>query len=137
LANAKRHTANPLCLLDVFRELYKMGHRDWRSVLAALSRKISLAPPKVRAHADKVGFTERAEKAPENVKRWLTEHGERDVSQLTKLLRQHRSVAYAIVAYGIPPIAIPVRVPETWPTAAGAPTRPQMPTICAAAARRF
>jgi hypothetical protein len=129
LVKAKRYTKNPLCLLGVFRELYKMGHRDWRSVLAALSPEdLAGAPPKVRAHAEKFDFKERVETAPENVKRWLTEHGQRDVNQLTKLLGQHRRVTYAIMAYGMPPIALPVCVPETWPSAAGTRARPQMPT---------
>jgi hypothetical protein len=34
LVNAKRYAADELAPTQVFRELYKMGHRDWRSVLA-------------------------------------------------------------------------------------------------------
>jgi hypothetical protein len=129
LANAKRTTTGALSIPGVFRELYKMGHRDWRSVLAALSpEELAGTPPEVRAHAQKFGFKKRLETTPENVKRWLTEHGKRDVNQLTKLLGQNRRVTYAIMVYGKRPIALPVCVPETWPSVAGAPARPQMPT---------
>jgi hypothetical protein len=141
LVNAKSHTAKGLAPKQVFRELYKMGHRDWRSVLAQwrdegddnppahmLSYLSSTGVAKRKARGEAPGdektkaFGKCVEDATVETKKWLMESKYGKASnELTDLLRRGtKHVTYVIMVYGVPPTPLPVAVPETWPAAENA-----------------
>jgi hypothetical protein len=141
LVNAKSHTAKGLAPKQLFRELYKMGHRDWRSVLAhwrdegddnppahMLSYLSSTGVAKRKARGEARGdektktFDKCVEDATEETKKWLMESKYGKASnELTDLLRRGtKHVTYVIMVYGVPPTSLPVIVPETWPAAENA-----------------
>jgi hypothetical protein len=132
LVNAKSHTANQLALPPVFRELYKMGHRDWRSVLAEwlekggdddlpsymlpylsqkgrnryVKRPSALA---IQEQDLKPSFVRCIADATDREKQWLinSKYGKAN-NELTDLLREGiKHVTYVIMVYGKSPTALP------------------------------
>jgi hypothetical protein len=149
LVNAKRYSADELAPTQVFRELYKMGHRDWRSVLAQWRDEGDDSPPsymvpylsqkgyeryaKTEAkHEKEKQFDSCIEDATDLEKQWLvnSKYGKAN-NELTDLLRQGiKHVTYVMMVCGMPPTALPVAVPHTWPDgASGDPHNPKAPTI--------
>jgi hypothetical protein len=121
---------------QVFRELYKMGHRGWRSVLAQWRDAGDDSPPShmvpylsqkgyerytktATKHEKEKQFDSCIEDATDLEKQWLinSKYGkEEGNNELTDLLRQGiKHVTYVIMVYGMSPTALPVAVPHTWP----------------------
>jgi hypothetical protein len=149
LVNAKRYTADELAPTQVFRELYKMGHRDWRSVLAQWRDEGDDSPPSYMVpylsqkgyerytetetkHENEKQFVSCIEDATDLEKQWLinSKYGKAN-NELTDLLREGiKHVTYVIMVYGMPPTALPVAVPHTWPGGATSdPRGPKAPAI--------
>jgi hypothetical protein len=149
LVNAKRYMADELAPTQIFRELYKMGHRDWRSVLAQWRDEGDDNPPshmvpylsqkgyerytKTEAkHANEKQFDSCIEDATDLEKQWLvnSKYGKAN-NELTDLLREGiKHVTYVIMVYGKPPTALPVAVPHTWPGGVTSdPHNPMAPAI--------
>jgi hypothetical protein len=126
-----------------------MGHRDWRSVLAQWRDEGDDSPPshmvpylsqkgyerytKTEAkHEKEKQFVSCIEDATDLEKQWLinSKYGKAN-NELTDLLRQGiKHVTYVIMVYGMPPTALPVAVPHTWPGGATSdPHGPKAPAI--------
>jgi hypothetical protein len=126
-----------------------MGHRDWRSVLAQWRDEGDDSPPSYMLpylsqkgyeryteaetkHENEKPFVSCIEDATDLEKQWLinSKYGKAN-NELTALLRQGiKHVTYVIMVYGMPPSALPVALPHTWPSGAtSGPRGPKAPAI--------
>jgi hypothetical protein len=124
LVQAKLFMETVLSVREVFEELYKMGNRNWRTVLAMFHRYKQYlddeekVPPWVRKMANEPHFATRFQSPPTKaVKAWLSASTFGSTNSVTEQLRQPgineskpRRVTYVIMVYGMEPANV-VSVP--------------------------